>query len=307
MTSLRGIRNQWRNPWRNPWIVGVGLLVVGGCKGEVEQQPADPVEDPWIEAIETGDEQPAEATAPEAAPSAVAVAQPTTAVLATPTASAPASAPEPEPTPAASHVVHTPSAPAAVEPEPPAPEPPASDEPPTEPAPIAEPTPTPSPEPAAPPSPPPITSIDFHGSYRYAGGSSQRAELDAAIENTVTQLSRAIQGIARKRLAEANPVDGSVQITIVGDKITTSFESGFQVSCTIDGASVQTKGLGGEKLSVQVRAKGSKLIQHMQGKDGARTIVYTLSADRKTLSVHHKITADRLPEPLTYRLSYARK
>lgn len=284
----------------------MGLLLVGGCKGEVEQKPADPLEDPWIDAIETGDEQPAEAVVSEAAPPAE--AQPVAAVLATPTASAPASAAEPEPTPATSHApAGTPSAPAAVEPEPPAPEPPASDEPSTEPAPIAEPTPTPSPEPAAPPSPPPITSTDFHGSYRYAGGSSQRAELDAAIENTVTQLSRAIQGIARKRLAEANPVDGSVQITIVGDKITTSFESGFKVSCTIDGASVDTKGLGGEKLSVQVRAKGSKLIQHMQGKDGARTIVYTLSADRKTLSVHHKITADRLPEPLTYRLSYARK
>ena len=75
----------------------------------------------------------------------------------------------------------------------------------------------------------------------------------------------------------------------------------------IDGATVKTTGIDGEKLAVRVRSKGSKLVQHMQGKDGARTIVYVLSADRNKLTVHHKITADRLPEPLTYQLSYSRK
>jgi hypothetical protein len=32
-----------------------------------------------------------------------------------------------------------------------------------------------------------------------------------------------------------------------------------------------------------------------------------LSADRKKLTVHTKITSDRLPVPLIYRLSYSRK
>ena len=201
------------------------------------------------------------------------------------------------------------SATPSVAPEQPAAEALAIDEQPTEPAPtpVAEPTSTPSAEPAKPASPPPITSADFHGNYRYAGGSTQRDEVAAAIEATVDQLPKALHGIARKRLTQANPVDGSVAIVIAGDSITTTFESGFAVTCVIDGGTVRTTGIDGEKLDVRVRSKGSKLVQHMQGKDGARTIVYVLSADRSKLTVHHKITADRLPAPLTYRLSYSRK
>jgi hypothetical protein len=278
------------------WILSVGMVVLGGCKSDVDEPVADPLDDPWVDAIETGDDQPAVVAAPE--PLAIVEAgplpeaQPATAVI----SSAPA---------VSSKSAKT--APAA--PEQPAAETPAANQQPVEPAPtpVVEPAATPSAEPAQPASPPPITSADFHGSYRYSGGNTQRDEVAAAIEATVQQLARALHGIARKRLTQANPVDSTVDIVVAGDQITTTFESGFTVSCAIDGASVNTTGIDGEKLAVRVRSKDSKLVQIMQGKDGARTVVYVLSADRKKLTVHHKITADRLPEPLTYRLTYSRK
>jgi hypothetical protein len=75
----------------------------------------------------------------------------------------------------------------------------------------------------------------------------------------------------------------------------------------IDGGTVKATDIEGGKLVVRLRWKDGKLIQQMEGKGGARIIVYVLSADRKKLTVHHKITSDRLPVPLTSRLSYARK
>ncbi|MFO7565519.1 MAG: hypothetical protein R6X02_22950 [Enhygromyxa sp.] len=310
---------------KSAWILCMGVVVLTGCKGDANDKPAaDPLDDAWVDAIGSGDEEPAVAPEPEPLPSAepefadplgtdtqdspqeIAEASPASEAQ-PPAASALAAPDKREALPSQSP---EPTTPAPATPKQPAAEALAADEQAPPPAPAVEPTPTPSVEPAKPAepaAPPPITSADFHGSYRYSGGQTQRDELAAAIETTVTSLSRALHGIARKRLTQANPVDRTVDIVIAGGKITTTFESGFSVSCVIDGPAVRTTGTGGERLDVRVRSKGSKLVQHMQGKDGARTIVYVLSADRKKLTVHHKITADRLPEPLTFRLSYSRK
>lgn len=289
-------------------LLGVGLIVLGGCNNENEVA-ADPLDDPWVDAIAS--EEPVVAAVPELSP--VEPAQPLVAEV-SPAAELAAgvvettSEREVQPSNAgARDTARSDSAkPAVVEPEQ-APEQPAAESPAEAPAPVVEPASTPSEAPAKPASKPPITSADFHGSYRYAGGQAQRDDVTAAIEATVQQLSRAIHGIARKRLTEANPVDSTLEISVSGDKVTTTFASGFDVTCVIDGPTVNTTGTGGEKLAVRVRSKDGKLVQVLQGKEGARTIVYVLSADRKQLTVHHKITADRLPAPLTYRLTYSRK
>jgi hypothetical protein len=296
---------------RSTWA----LLVVLCCSCKSEDSPAaDPLDDPWVDAVDTGDEQPIVVAGPELlAPVSVDAPDAPEAPPADAEANLAEANPIPEapPASAASHAPATASksATSAAAPEQPAAEAPAVDEQPAKStsAPAVQPASSPSAEPAQPASPPPITSADYHGNYRYAGGNTQRDEVAAAIEATIEQLPKALHGIARKRLTQANPVDGTIDIVIAGDKITTTFEAGFHATCVIDGPAVDTRGKDGEKLAVRVQAKGSKLVQVLQGKEGARTIVYTLSADRKKLTVHHKITADRLPEPLTYRLSYSRK
>jgi hypothetical protein len=299
---------------RGAWVLSVALVVLASCKDEPADQPAvDPIDDPWVDAIDTGEDESIVAAGPEAVVDTEGAA---------PTLDEADELPQPEPAEVAAAEPSTDAveqtgasnhAPAPTKPTkaPAVPEQPAAEAPVDPPAPAAEPTPEPSPtpsvEPSKPVSPPPVTIADFDGSYRYAGGSSQREDLEAAIEYTVSHLSRAIQGIARRRITDTNPVDSSVSITVVKDKVTTSFASGFQVTCVIDGPAVRTKGIDGSRLDVRARMKGTKLVQHMQGRDGARTVVYVLSSDRKKLTVHHKITASRLPEPLTYRLSYSRK
>jgi hypothetical protein len=289
------------------WIFGAALFF-GGCKDE-DAPVADPLDDPWVDAITAEEEPPAAAelvavAAPEQAvieASSPAEVQPASGVLATP--SEPESEPEQKPKPSAAPEKSTAETQTLEEPTP-------TPEPAVEPAPAVDPTPSPSAEPtkpAEPASPPPITSADFHGNYRWVGGSSQRDELEAAIEATVDALPGALHGIARKRLTATNPVENTVDIVVAGDKVTTTFESGFNATCVIDGGTVNATDIEGGKLKVRLRWKDGKLIQQMEGKGGARTIVYVLSANRKKLTVHHKITSDRLPVPLTYRFSYTRK
>src|SRR5690606_36146912 len=154
-------------------LLGVGLVVLSGCKGDEIEVAADPLEDPWVDAIAS--EEPVVAAVPE--PSLAEPAQPLVADAlpeAQPVAGVLAERSEPEVQPSNAGPRDTArgesAKPAAIEPEQ-APEQAAAEEHPAEaPAPVVEPASTPSAEPAKPASKPPITSADFHGSYRYAGG-----------------------------------------------------------------------------------------------------------------------------------------
>jgi hypothetical protein len=308
------------SPRRRAWILTAALLALTNCKNELDDKPAtDPIDDPWVNAIETGDEeQPAVAAAPAEAPPVAADPVPID-----PNALAAAEAVDPAPDPATG-VIATPTPSAgtstAAKSKPAAPGEPAADatdpapagEPteaavvePTEPA--AEPTPAPAEEPAQPAAPPPITIADFHGNYRFVGGNAQRTELEAIIEDTANTLPMAIRGIGRKRLTKTNPIDDTLDIVITGDKVQTIFESGFDATCVLDGPTIHWSNSKGDTYKVRVRSKGSKLIQVIEDDDGVKTTVFVLSADKQKLTVHHKIVADRLPEPMTYRLSYSRK
>ncbi|NVB39103.1 hypothetical protein G6O69_14765 [Pseudenhygromyxa sp. WMMC2535] len=159
------------------------------------------------------------------------------------------------------------------------------------------------PEPA---KPAPITLADFDGSYKYVGGSKQREGLEKAIEEAVLQLNAAIRGIGRRRLTKTNPIPTGLDISVNGTKLKTAFSSGFDPECNV-GSSAVTWSNGKDSYKVKVVQKGSKLVQVIVGEDGVKTTVYVLSADRQRLTVHHKISSDRLQTPMTYRLSYARK
>jgi hypothetical protein len=299
------------------WILTASLLALTGCKNELDDKPAaDPLEDPWVNSIDTGDEEmlavapeelapiatdPADPAAP--APDPLAPAQvgdapePATGVIATPTGTSSKTKPI-APTEASTDAIEP-----AATPEPT--EQPAIADPNA--APVADPAPAPTVEPAKPATPPAVTIADFHGNFRFVGGSAQRSELEAAIEDAANQLPAAIRGIGRKRLTKTNPIDDTLDIVIAGDNVQTIFETGFDANCVIDGATVHWSNSKGDAYKVRVRAKGNKLVQIIEGEDGVKTTVFVLSSDKQKLTVHHKITADRLPEPMTYKLSYSRK
>jgi hypothetical protein len=328
-------------------LLGVGLvaLVIAslGCKDELQgKTAADPLEDPWVAGIETGGEEPL-AEASEAstdgggsglegdpaqaeetsAAGSLALAQPSSVATDAPESAGGSAlgAQGDGPAPSAAQGSASQGGPASGSssgpPDQPQADPgqanPADGGPPSpvEPGPAATPqaapTTAPTTAPPEPAAPPPLTIADYHGRYRYTGGSTQTAARDAAIEVTVDALASAIRGIARRRLTGTNPIENSIEIIVAGDQVTTTFESGVTATCTVDGGTVDARDIEGGKLRVRVRWQNGKLVQQMQGKGGARTTVYTLSSDRKRLTVHHKITSPRLPEPLVYKLSFTRK
>lgn len=310
-------------------VARVGLLgfVLSSlaCQQELDysKPAADPLDDPWVNSIEDSEPAPAlvasadtPAATPAATPSLEAAAAPTdaaTGVLAQPVAIADSATPSASVAKSSNHPGKTaelaPSpapgepSPASGEPSPAGVEPTAGGEPTSEPAAI-EPAPAAKAEPAAAPA---LTIADFAGNYRYSGGSAQRAELAQAIEDAVLQLAMPIRGIGRKRLTNTNPIDDTLAIKISGDSVQTIFESGFDAECTIDGGTVKWTSKKGDKYKVRLRKKDTKLVQVIEGEDGVKTTVFVLSADKQTLTVHHKITADRLETPMTYKLSYKRK
>lgn len=320
-----------KNAMRRALVLGLLLLQSAGCKDE-PPTPADPLDDPWVDGLDE------EIAADEPAPAAPAnVEAPAAPAPPVPAAGPPEDSTPPNPDaapeqPAAEDEAPVPAktptnkpatdkapskapakeTPKAEPPEPDTPEPAKAAEAPSEPAqpePEPEVAPTPKIDPApTPPTPPPLTVADFAGKYRYVGGERQRKMLEQAIEGAAQELSIVIRKIGRKRLTETNPIDPTLEIVVTGDRVKTIFsKSGFDAECKVDGPSVSYTSKKGKKLKVRIRQSKNKLVQSIADSDGVKTTVFVLSKDRKRLTVHHKVTADRLDSPMTYKLSYTRQ
>lgn len=245
---------------------------------------------------------PAEAAPTEAAP-----------IEAAPTEAAPAAVATPEaaPTKAAATTKRPAKAPSAATTGASAPVPSDSTPEPTpeiEPAPAPEPAPVatkPAPEtkPEPPPQPP---QLRFTGTYKYAGGASQRAEVEAAIEAAAQQVNAVIRGIARKRLTESNPVRESIVIAVDGDKVAVTFTAGRTVRGVLGGPAIDWTSDSGKPVKVAFSLVKGRLVLNFTAEDGARRSTFTLNeaGDRLTMSV--TISSERLETPMKYALTYRR-
>jgi hypothetical protein len=309
-------------------FLSLGLLLsLPGCKDKLEDMPdIDPIDDPWIDNIEVDEELvaevPVDPTAPtaegapvpgEPVPGELAVAvdpnaDPNAAVVpdpATAEAAKLAGATVPTSKPKGAGGSADPSSPAVDPSAPVDPAAPAVEPAPAEPAPAVEPTPEPAP--AKPAAPPPITMADFGGTYRFTGGSAQEQALAEAIEFGANQVASIIRGIARKRLTKTQIIEDPVTITITGDNAKFHWgTTGEGMTCVIDGPTT-TMSYGGDKYKARCRQKDGKFITSFQAPDATKTIVYVLTSDRKSLTAHHKLVADQLSEPVTFKVSYTRK
>jgi hypothetical protein len=147
---------------------------------------------------------------------------------------------------------------------------------------------------------------DYNGTFRFSGGAAQRQGLEEAIEFGASQVAGIIRGIARKRLTKTQIIDDEIKMSVVGDKITFNWSNGSTMTCVIGGPKVSMSFKGDTYLG-RVLEKGSKMIVVFDAPDAVKTLVYVLSADRQKLTVHHKLDADQLSEPVTFKLSYTRK
>ena len=101
-------------------------------------------------------------------------------------------------------------------------------------------------------------------------------------------------------------VPGRVSIAVSGENATIKFD-GHGHQAKLDGTPVKGTSPQGDKVKVSHKLKGQRLLQFIDGDGGDRHTYFKLNEDGTRLTVKIKITSNRLPVPVEYRLSFKRK
>ncbi len=187
-----------------------------------------------------------------------------------------------------------------------APEPPPQDLAPDE-VPAPAPTTTAAPESPPAPAPPAPPAIErFVGVFAYAGGEAQRKAAHAAIDAALADLDLISRSLARRKLAERDPVVPTITIEFAGGKATI-IRRDTSIRTTLDGPAVTVTRDGRSAKVKHHLASASKLVETVHGERGSTTNTFVLSDDGARLTASTTIEGDRLKTPIRYRLSYRRR
>lgn len=149
----------------------------------------------------------------------------------------------------------------------------------------------------------------YVGTYRYVGGDKEIEALDQAIDDVVSQMNFFIRGIARRRLRKPNMPSKKVTIAIENGEIVIDRPGQPEVSAPADGKPITWRHPDdGEVFEVRhgIDEKGV-LYQRFKSDRSVSRNEFVLGEDGKTLTIHTEITADRLPAPLRFDMTYRRE
>jgi len=148
----------------------------------------------------------------------------------------------------------------------------------------------------------------FVGTYVYVGGDAEINALDRAIDEVVDQMNFFIRGIARRRLRAPNLPSKEVGVFFENGQIRIHRPGQPEVSAPADGRTITWRHpTDGDVFQVShgVDEEGV-LYQRFEGERSVSRNRFVLGKDKKRLTIHTVITADRLPAPLRFKMTYAR-
>jgi len=148
----------------------------------------------------------------------------------------------------------------------------------------------------------------FAGTYGYVGGDAEIKALDRAIDEVVDQMNFFIRGIARRRLRAPNLPSKEVSVFIEKGQIRIHRPGQPEVSAPADGKPITWRHLtDGDVFQVShgIDDEGV-LYQRFEGERSVSRNRFVLSEDEERLTIHTAITADRLPSPLRFKMTYER-
>ncbi len=148
----------------------------------------------------------------------------------------------------------------------------------------------------------------YNGTYRYVGGDAEIEALDEAIDEVVSQMNFFIRGIARRRLRAPNLPSKEVTISIEDDEICIDRPGQPKVSAPANGKPITWRHPDdGDVFEVRHGIdEDGVLYQRFKGERSVSRNRFVLSEDGEDLTIHTEITADRLPGPLRFKMSYKR-
>lgn len=165
----------------------------------------------------------------------------------------------------------------------------------------------PAPAHAEPPAASSVPARDrFAGQFVFAGGETQRAQLEAAIDRAIDGMFFAAKPIARSKLRDKTEIKQVIGFAFANAAITSTASEVAPATSPDDGSFAAYVGAGEKlKLSQKILANGH-LVQTFAAAEGTRTNEYVLSADGRQLSVAVIVSSSRLPRAVKYVLSYQR-
>ena len=130
--------------------------------------------------------------------------------------------------------------------------------------------------------------------------------LNEVIDDAVGKLNFVTRDIARGRLRKLNPAYHQVTITSSPNEISVTVDNQPPLRTTAKGAPVAWVSPGGGKVNASMQLAGPRLEQTFTSADGRRVNDYTLSPDRRTLTMRVTETSPRLSQTITYKQVYRR-
>ncbi len=150
-----------------------------------------------------------------------------------------------------------------------------------------------------------LSSIDhLTGRYRFLPAKSDKVE--AAIERGIASMSFIARPAARGLLRKRNGVPAEIGISRQGDQLRMERPGRPTITGGWDGRPIPYTPPDGEKTQVSYKLAGGALEETFVAKDGVRTNTFEWSAKDALLYLRVRLTAERLPKPIEYRLAYER-
>lgn len=145
----------------------------------------------------------------------------------------------------------------------------------------------------------------FIGEYRDVSTRQSKQRIGEAIERATSPMGVFVRGVARKRLAKANPTYATFSITRSGDVLTTHF-AGRSYAAALEGRPRRNVAQDGCPIDVSYSVRGNTLHARYRGADGEKLVKFTAVAGKPAAGVHVTVTSERLPRPVAYKLAYLR-
>lgn len=146
----------------------------------------------------------------------------------------------------------------------------------------------------------------FVGTWTLAGSaSSAEQKIEQALEAGVENVNFMVRGLALSRLKAKNPLIRSVKIEHSNGRFKVTFDGNRSYQGPDDGSLQAQRDVQGDRVRVGHRVHRGRLQQIFVTDSGRRVNSYRVDGDRMRLSV--RVTADILPDPVTYSVGYSRQ
>jgi hypothetical protein len=157
------------------------------------------------------------------------------------------------------------------------------------------------------PSPTPTPQAPtLEGTYTLEGSSAATKTISEAIDAAVDGMGFISKRIARNELRKKNlPPPQQITISFTKAEVNVTTELAGTIQTPINGVFVK-KVVRGDKLDVSTRWKDGKLERTFRTGKGERVNTYSLSNEKRTLTMGVTVTSSRLPRHLLYELNYRR-